>query len=99
MTTVRIGDHYAVIQGHAGYGPLGSDIVCAGVSTLAQTMAECLLRQEKEGGVSHVQIKLLPGDVEMRWEGEAQCLPTIMTGFECLSESYGEYVKFKREQS
>ena len=26
------------IKGHAGYAPLGQDIVCAGVSTLAQTL-------------------------------------------------------------
>lgn len=30
--------HTITIKGHAGYAPIGEDIVCAGVSTLAYTL-------------------------------------------------------------
>lgn len=36
MTIVKIKDRYIEIIGHSGYAPVGSDIVCAAISTLAQ---------------------------------------------------------------
>ena len=34
--------HHLHITGHAGYAPIGSDIVCAGVSAIACALTECL---------------------------------------------------------
>ena len=36
MTRIEITDRYIEIKGHSGYAPMGSDIVCAAISTLAQ---------------------------------------------------------------
>ena len=38
MTKVKIGPQYIVIEGHAGYGVKGTDIVCAAVSALGQSL-------------------------------------------------------------
>lgn len=95
MTTVEISGTSLTAKGHAGYGPLGRDVVCAAVSILTQTLAECLLRQESKGSVADVSLKLEPGDAEIRWKGEAECLPAIETGFELLNGSYPEYVILK----
>ena len=38
MTKVKIGPQYIVIEGHAGYSDKGTDIVCAAVSALGQSL-------------------------------------------------------------
>lgn len=38
MTKVTIGDQYIKIEGHAGYSDKGTDIVCAAVSALGQSL-------------------------------------------------------------
>ena len=38
MIKVKIGPQYIVIEGHAGYSEKGTDIVCAAVSTLGQSL-------------------------------------------------------------
>lgn len=48
------------IQGHAGYAPIGHDIVCAGVSTLIQTFiasVEQLTHDELQVMVDNNQIQ------------------------------------------
>ncbi len=38
MTTVKYTDRDIHVFDHSGYAPAGSDIVCAGISTLVQTL-------------------------------------------------------------
>ena len=61
MTVVRIkwtGDTLEVsVSGHAGYGPKGSDIVCAAVSMLSQSLAAALEQAEKDGLRSDVAVR------------------------------------------
>ena len=40
MIHVKINNYSVEVNGHAGYMPHGSDIVCAGVSALYQTLEE-----------------------------------------------------------
>lgn len=42
MTTVTIEPNRLSVVGHAGYGKVGYDIVCAGISTLTFTLKESL---------------------------------------------------------
>lgn len=42
MIEVRAGERRLVVQGHAGYGPEGQDIVCAAASALVYALAETL---------------------------------------------------------
>ena len=36
MTTIRVEDNFIEISGHSGYATVGSDIVCAAISTLSE---------------------------------------------------------------
>ena len=36
MTLINIKDKYIEVKGHSGYASIGSDIVCAAISTLSQ---------------------------------------------------------------
>lgn len=40
MIQVKVNNYSVEVNGHAGYMPHGSDIVCAGVSALYQTLEE-----------------------------------------------------------
>ena len=40
MIQVKVNNYSVEVTGHAGYLPRGSDIVCAGVSALYQTLEE-----------------------------------------------------------
>lgn len=42
MITVKRDSNSISVQGHANYGKRGEDVVCAGVSTLAQTLIESI---------------------------------------------------------
>ena len=40
MIQIKVNNYSVEVNGHAGYMPRGSDIVCAGVSALYQTLEE-----------------------------------------------------------
>lgn len=40
MIQVKVNNYSVEVNGHAGYMPHGSDIVCAGVSALYQTLEQ-----------------------------------------------------------
>ena len=42
MTVITIESNRLSVVGHAGYGEVGYDIVCAGISTLTFTLKESL---------------------------------------------------------
>lgn len=99
MTTVRYDrEHLEMsVSGHSGAGKTGEDIVCAGISTLAQT----LLFHAQEHGEFNPEIYMemqtpvlkisctpASGDAEKcRWMYDV-----IYTGFELMAENYPDYV-------
>lgn len=95
-------ENKVVIQGHAGAGKKGEDIVCAGVSALANTLAANVRHWDKFG-------KLIGGPKSFLQEGfgEISCNPkpkyeqsvkqvftAICAGFELCAVSAPEHVKF-----
>lgn len=77
--------------GHAGYGPVGCDIVCSAVSILSTTLAQALINNTK-----HIKYKLEPGNVSIKVENTPETrliVKTIMTGFELLQEEYKKNIK------
>lgn len=50
------------IEGHAGYAPRGQDIVCAGISTLVQT----LIQSFEDLCTDEISYHLKPGWVEIK---------------------------------
>ena len=90
-----------VFSGHAHFNDPGTDIVCAGVSTLAQTTALALER------ILNLSVKVLiekrTGRLDCRWENEPDelertqlLLQTMLLGLEQIEENYPDFVKVLR---
>ncbi|WP_283650851.1 ribosomal-processing cysteine protease Prp [Ileibacterium valens] len=75
---------YLRITGHAGYADVGTDIVCAGISALYETL--CLKIEETAPGL----IQINPLDMDYRL-----MLETIASGMEQIARQYPEYVEFE----
>lgn len=92
------------VEGHAGYGcamglPEGHDIVCAAVSVIGQTAAQCMidLGEEKAVVIQDLQIKDGLIDIRVLVKKKAQkrlnaMVYTIQRGYETLSKSHPEFV-------
>ena len=91
-----------LVQGHAGSGEAGRDLVCAGVSALLLALREELLALEEEGKLSVRRLQLEPGFADLR------CVPagdpelpglvydTVVRGLELLQRLFGEFVEVNR---
>lgn len=84
-------------RGHAGYAPAGQDIVCAGASTLMQTLAYLLAGEEnahsdvwnEEDGP---RLTVTAGTPRAAWVEGAFAF--AKTGFALLAERYPDHVRF-----
>lgn len=98
-----------VAEGHAGYGqanglPEGHDIVCAAVSTLGQTAAQCMLELSEEKAIIIREMNIKAGYIEIRVlsneknKKRLECIAyTIQTGFKLLKDSYPDFVQLELE--
>lgn len=81
------------VKGHAGYAPIGQDIVCAGISTLVQTLIESIetLTADKIKYVSQ------PGLVEIK-HGDLSAdtkllIDSFFVGVGLIAETYPDNVR------
>lgn len=86
------------VKGHAEYGEEGKDIVCAGVSTLVQTLAAVLEENRKMLKTLNYDFKQGEGTVvatpQDEYQGNVQMmLVTILTGFDLIAQTYPHNVK------
>ena len=108
MITVRFykdhGKYYRMVtEGHAGYDIEGQDIVCAAVSTLAQTLVNSLETQGVDPTYSVDEDGYLecmvPRKPEILKDIAIQTIfMTVKIGIEGISEAYGEYVRLFEEE-
>ena len=81
------------VAGHAGYAPPGQDIVCAAISTLAQTLLQALsaLTADK------IQFSISPGRVDIKHgnlSADAQLLvDSFFVGCRMVADAYPDYVR------
>ncbi|MGI6486663.1 MAG: ribosomal-processing cysteine protease Prp [Tepidanaerobacteraceae bacterium] len=88
------------VCGHAGYADLGQDIVCAGVSALAET-AVIALRElaglnpiiKKKHGL--LLLKLPKAMPDRKLKVATTILDTICLGLEDMSRSYPSFIHMK----
>ena len=93
------------VAGHANSAEPGKDLVCAGVSALACTLAANVLRLEELGQAEAVTVRLEPGSAEL------VCRPgpgysdlvfgvfdTGCLGFALLSGEYPRYISYACRQ-
>lgn len=93
MIKVKVRKGRITVTGHAGYGAPGSDIVCAGVSVLFQTM----LRAVEDVAADHVAYKIAPGEAEMTYgclsETGMAMVDSFFTGIVMIAEEYPDNVQ------
>ncbi len=81
------------MSGHANYAPPGQDIVCAGVSTLVQTLIQSI----EELTPDKIQYSMQPGTVDIKFRDlseQAQLLvDSFFVGLRLISDEYPDNVK------
>ena len=90
------------VEGHAGSGPKGHDLVCASASALALTLAGNVSYMEAQEAVRNVIIKLDDGNAEIQCtayrrykESVEQIYRAICVGFELLATKYPENISYE----
>ena len=93
------------ILGHAGAGEKGEDVVCAGVSAIAQTLAANVRHWQASGKLKkEADISLSDGEGLISWEPKhgyeaatRQAAVAICAGFELIAVELPQYVSFRME--
>lgn len=90
------------IEGHARSGEPGHDLVCAGASTLAYTLAANVANLEAQGHARNVIVRLKPGDAEISCTVRsgamaiaARIYEAVCVGFEILAKDYPEFISYE----
>lgn len=89
------------VEGHAGSGPKGHDLVCSAVSSLALTLAGNVAYMQTQDAVRDVTINLNEGNAEIQCkpysrykDSVAQIYNAICVGFELLSTKYPQNILY-----
>lgn len=81
------------VAGHAGYAPIGKDIVCAAVTTLTQT----LIKSIEDLSVDRIKYSISPGRVDIYYENLSEKSNTLVDSFFIgilqIAGDYPEYVQ------
>ena len=87
------------VEGHAGSGPEGHDLVCSAVSALTLTLAGNVSFMKAQNAVYSEILKLEEGNAEIQCtpyrryrESVEQIFRAICVGFELLSTKYPENI-------
>ena len=90
------------IEGHANSGEPGHDLVCAGVSALAYTLAANVGNLEDRGMVRRPTVVLENGKTEIEAKAKpshrataALIFQSVCVGFEVLATDYPQYVSYE----
>lgn len=90
------------VDGHAGSGPEGHDLVCASVSALALTLAGNVYYMKAQDAVHREIVKLKEGNAEIQCtphrrykDSVEQVFRTICVGFELLSTKYPNNISYE----
>lgn len=81
------------VKGHANYAASGSDIVCAGVTALAQT----LIKSIKDLTDDKIEYEISPGRVDIKYGNLSEKSKTLVDSFFIgicmIAEEFPEYVR------
>ena len=88
------------VEGHSGFGKRGSDVVCAGVSTLVCTLLNCLKDEESGGRLKLHREIVRDGYVSVEIEHFSfaaertrAIVDAMVSGLYMLAEEYPENVR------
>lgn len=78
------------LNGHANYAPIGQDIVCAGVSTLVQTLIQSI----EELTTDKIEYVMSPGTVDIKFgnlsEQSKLMIDSFFIGLRLIADEYPE---------
>lgn len=90
------------IEGHANSGEQGHDLVCAGVSVLAYTLAANVGNMEANDLIRNPVVKLDNGCAEISCEPKrkagafvSRIFEAVCVGFEMLDHDYPQYISYE----
>ena len=93
MITVNRYSDRITVTGHANYAACGEDIVCAGVSTLVQT----LIQSVEELTTDKIQYDMQPGTVDIKFWSLSDLAKVLVDSFfigiELIISEYPDNVK------
>ena len=97
MIVVTQTDSGITIDGHAGYAPRGQDIVCAGISTLVQT----LIQSFEDFCADEISYHMKPGWVDIK-HGDLSAkgivlVDSFFVGVCMIAERYPDHVKVNKQ--
>lgn len=86
------------IRGHADSAPVGQDLVCAGVSTLAYAAGEAVRQMSESGKLLEESVQLTPGNAEIMALPVAEYRQevwnsfwTVLCGLKVMARSFPQY--------
>ena len=84
------------IKGHANYAKIGKDIVCAGISTLVQT----LIQSVEELTTDKIQYDMQPGAVHIKFwclsDLTRALIDAFFIGVKLIADNYPDNVKLTK---
>lgn len=84
------------VRGHAGFAPSGQDIVCAGVSTLVQT----LIQSVEELTTDKIKYVISPGKVDIKFwclsDPARALVDAFFIGVKLIADEYPDNVKLTK---
>ena len=90
------------VEGHAGSGPEGHDLVCAAVSAIVLTLAGNVSYMEAQEAVHGVEMKISEGNAQIQCtayrrykDSVEQNFRAICVGFELLATKYPENISYE----
>ena len=94
MIKVKVRKDVIRVSGHAGYAPLGQDIVCSAVSILVQNMVASIEELSKD----KIEYDLQPGEAWVRYTEELTdvaktLVDSFFIGICAIADDYPEYVQ------
>lgn len=94
--------HRLTVEGHAGSGANGHDLVCSAASVLTYTLASFVSNMAAAGQLKAKSIKLDEGNARVSCKTKAKhdsavtlVFDSICAGFELLHENYPTYVMYE----
>lgn len=89
------------IEGHAFSGEAGHDLVCAGVSALAYTLAANVEQMRAQGQVQEASVKMEKGNACIWCEAVTDCedmvrrvFEAVCVGFEIMAENFPKNISY-----
>jgi uncharacterized protein YsxB (DUF464 family) len=89
-----------ICEGHAGYARVGSDIVCAGISTLINAWGAKCQQMEEKGMITIDEMRQGPGFLilTIRGKGWEEAFSVVEIGLKLIEENFPQNLSLRGEK-